>query len=151
MILVSGFDTVVTMTEALPVALIPEQYAVASVWLDVIDISRLDVAPCLHALHTQWMRFKVTLTSFVPCTAVASAACGACVLRMKWSMLVAVLSAVGNKGCTAWVSAWCIWSAGHCLCLLPSLSLVRDGQPRNRCGGRSEQRPLLYTISRGCL
>jgi len=83
MILVSGFDAVVSVTKTLPVALIPEENTVTSVRFDVIDIGRLDVATSLHALHTQWMRLKVTLACLVPCCAVASAACGACVLRMK--------------------------------------------------------------------
>ena len=75
MILVSGLDAVVSVTETLPVALIPEQYAVSSVRLDVIDIGCLDIASLLHALHTQRMRLKVTLAGSVPCRAVASAAC----------------------------------------------------------------------------
>ena len=79
-ILVSGFYTVVSVTETLPVALIPEENTVSSVRLDVIDIGSLDIASCLHALHTQRMRLKVTLAGSVPCRAVASAACGACVL-----------------------------------------------------------------------
>jgi len=74
-ILVSGLDAVVTMAEALPVALIPEENTVSSVRLDVIHIGRLDVAALLQALHTQRMCFKVTLACFVPCSAVASAAC----------------------------------------------------------------------------
>ena len=75
MILVSGLDAVVTVTKALPIALIPEENAVSSVRLDVIHIGRLNIAPLLHALHTQWMRLKVTLAGSVPCRTVASAAC----------------------------------------------------------------------------
>ena len=82
MILVSGFDAVVSVTETLPVVLIPEENAVSSVRFDVIDIGRLDIAPLLHALHAQRMRLKVTLAGSVPCSAITSAACGACVLRM---------------------------------------------------------------------
>lgn len=74
-ILVSSLDAVVTVAEALPVALIPEENTVSSVRLDVIHIGRLDVAPLLQALHTQRMRLKVTLAGFVPCRAVAAAAC----------------------------------------------------------------------------
>ena len=74
-ILVPGFDAVVSVTEALPVALIPEENAVSSVRFDVIHIGRLDVAALLQALHTQRMCFKVTLACSVPCSAVASAAC----------------------------------------------------------------------------
>lgn len=123
-ILVSGFDAVVTVTEALPVALIPEQYAVTSVRLDVIDIVCLDIAPCLHALHTQRVRFKVTLACSVPRCAVATASCGARVLRMEATMLVTVLGAVGHERRTAGVTAWCLWSAWYCLCLLPTVVLV---------------------------
>ena len=50
-ILVSGFHAVVPVAEALPVALIPEENAVSSVRCDVIDIGRLDIASCLHALN----------------------------------------------------------------------------------------------------
>ena len=50
---------------------------------DVVNVSCLDVTPRLHALHTQRMRFKVLLACLVPCAAIATAACGACILRMK--------------------------------------------------------------------
>lgn len=46
-VFVSGLDAVVTVAEALPVALIPEENTVSSVRLDVIDIGRLDVAALL--------------------------------------------------------------------------------------------------------
>ena len=75
MILVSCLDTVMTVAEALPIALIPEQCVVTTVRSDVIDIGCPDVVTFLHALHTQWVRFKVTLACFVPCTAIAAATC----------------------------------------------------------------------------
>ena len=75
MILVSGLDAVMTVAEALPVSLVPEENTVSSVRLDVIHIGRLNIAPLLHALHTQWMRLKVTLAGSVPCRTIASAAC----------------------------------------------------------------------------
>lgn len=133
-ILVSGFDAVVAVAEALPVALIPEQHAVSAVRLDVIDIGRLDIASLFHTLHAQRMCLKVTLASSVPCLAVASAACGTCFLRMKGVMLVTVLRTVGNKPCTAGMPAWCLWSAWQWLHLRLS-ALVKES--------------LLYTISRG--
>ena len=134
MILVSGFDTVMTVTETLPVALIPEENAISSVRLDVINIGRLDITPLLHALHTQRMRLKVTLAGFVPCCTIASAACGASVLRVEGTVLVTVLGTVWNERCTAGMSAWCLWSAWHWLHLRMQ-ALVKE--------------PLLYTISRG--
>ena len=74
-ILVSGLDAVVSVAEALPVALVPEENAVSSVRLNVIDIGCLDIASLLQSLHTQRMGLKVTLACLVPCCAVASAAC----------------------------------------------------------------------------
>lgn len=121
-----------SVTEALPVALIPEQYAVTSVRFDVIDIGCLDITPLLHAFHTKRMRLKVTLAGFVPCCTIASAACGASVLRVEGTMLVAVLGAVRYERSTAGVSAWCLWSARHCLCLLSTVVFHSDrgGQSR---------------------
>ena len=113
MVFVSGLNAVVSVTEALPVALIPEEHAVSSVRLNVIDIGRLDVAALLHALHTQRMCLKVTLAGSVPCRAVATAACGACLLRVEGSVLVTVLRTVWNKRCTAGMPARCVRSAGH--------------------------------------
>ena len=123
-ILVPGLDAVVSVTEALPVALIPEEHAVSSVRLNVIDIGRLDVAALLHALHTQRMCLKVTLACFVPRCTVASASCGTCVLRVEGTMLVTVLATVRNKGCTAGMPARCIRSARHVLCLLSPQRLL---------------------------
>lgn len=120
MILIPGLDTVMSVTEALPVAPVPEENAVSSVRLDVIHIGRLDVAALLHALHTQRMCLKVTLAGSVPCGTVASAVCGACLLRVEGSVLVTVLRTVGNERCTAGMPARCVRSAWHDLCL-PSL------------------------------
>ena len=113
MILVPGLDAVVSVTEALPVALIPEEHAVSPVRLNVIDIGRLDVAALLHALHTQRMCLKVTLAGSVPCGTVASAACGACLLRVEGTVLFTVLRTVGNECGTAGMPARCVWSAGQ--------------------------------------
>lgn len=108
MILVSGLDAVVSVTEALPVALIPEENTVSSVRLDMVDIGRLDVASGLKALHTQRMRLKVTLAGSVPCGTVASAACGACLLRVEGTVLFTVLRTVGNECGTAGMPARCV-------------------------------------------
>ena len=83
MVFSSCFDAVMSVAESLPVVLIPEQDAVTTVWLDVIHIACLNVASLFQALHTQRMCFKVSFSSFVPCAAVTTAACGACILRMK--------------------------------------------------------------------
>ena len=113
MVFVSGLDAVVTVAEALPVGLIPEENAVSSVRFDVIDISRLDVAALLQALHSQRMGLKVTLAGFVPRCAVASAACRACLLRVEGTVLFTVLRAVRNESRAAGMPARCVRSAWH--------------------------------------
>lgn len=50
-ILVSGFDTVTGMAEALPIVLIPKENLIASMRFDVVNISRLNVATVFHTLH----------------------------------------------------------------------------------------------------
>lgn len=112
-ILVPGLDAVVSVTEALPVSLVPEENAVSSVRLNVIHIGRLDVAAMLHALNTQWVCFKVTLAGSVPCRAVTTATCGACLLRVEGTVLFTVLRTIGNECGTAWMPARCVWSAGQ--------------------------------------
>ena len=125
-ILVSGLDAVVSVTETLPVALIPEENAVSSVRFDVIHIGCLDVASLLLALHTQRMCLKVSLAGSVPCRSIASAACGACLLRVEGSVLVTVLRTVGNECSTAGMPARCVRSAWHVLCLLPVLIFGKE-------------------------
>ena len=125
MILVSCLDTVMPVAEALPVALMPEQHVVSPMRFDVIHIGRLDISSFLHALHTQRVRFQITLTGFVPCGTVASTACGACLLRMEGTMLLTVFCSVRNKCCTAGMLAWRVGSVGHWRCPLSSRMFQR--------------------------
>ena len=113
MIVSPCLNAVMPVTERLPVVLIPEQDAVASVRLDVIDICSLDIASLFHAFHAQRMRFKITLAGFVPCSTVTSAACGAYILRVEGTMLLTVFRTIRNKCCTAGMLAWCIGSVRH--------------------------------------
>ena len=120
-ILSPRLDAVVTVTEGLPVALVPEELLVSSVRNDVIHIGCLDVLAFLHALHAQGVRRKVTLACLLPCAAVASPCCRPHIFRVQGFMLLTVLRAVGYERRTAWVLAWGVWSSWHCL-LLPVLS-----------------------------
>ena len=115
LVLSPRLHAVVAMTQSLPVAPIPEELLVTTMRNDMVDVRRLNIPAFLHALHTQWVRLKVTLAGSVPCGAVASAACGARVLWVEGTVLVAVLGAVGNGRSTAGVSAWGIRSLGHWL------------------------------------
>ena len=109
----SCYDSVMSVAESLPVVLIPEQDAVAAMRYDMVNVSCLDVSPRLHALNTQRMCFKVSFSSFVPCAAVTTAACGACILRVKCFVLLTVFRAIRYERCTAGMLAWCVRSAWH--------------------------------------
>ena len=67
-------DAVVPVTQALPVALIPEQLRIATVCNDVVHISRFHVPAFLHALHTERMGLQVLFSGFLPLTSVTAAA-----------------------------------------------------------------------------
>ena len=82
-VFVPCLDAVVLVAERLPVALIPEQPLVTTVWYDVVNVCCLDVLAFLHALHTQGMRCEVTLTRLLPRLAVASTVCRPLLFRMK--------------------------------------------------------------------
>ena len=109
----SCFDAVMSVAESLPVVLIPEQDAVTAMRYDVVNVSCLNVSPRLHALNTQRMCFKVSFSSFVPCAAVTTAACGACILRVKCFVLLTVFRAIRYERRTAGMLAWCVRSAWH--------------------------------------
>lgn len=70
------------MAKRLPVAPVPEQLLVTTVGNDVIHVRRLNVPAFPHTLHTQRVRLKVLLPSFLPSSSVASARCGTYFFRM---------------------------------------------------------------------
>jgi hypothetical protein len=55
LVLSSGLGAVTAVTECLPVRLIPEKRFVASMRDNVVNVSGLDVATFLQALHAQGM------------------------------------------------------------------------------------------------
>ena len=52
-----GFMVVAALTKALPIALIPEQLRIPSVWDDVVNHGCFYQSPLLHALDAEGMRF----------------------------------------------------------------------------------------------
>ena len=53
LILPPRLDTVVSVAQGLPVAPVPEELLVTTVWNDVVDVRRLHVPTFLHALHAK--------------------------------------------------------------------------------------------------
>ena len=55
LILPPRLDTVMAMAQGLPVAPVPKQLLVPTMWYDVVDVRCLHVSAFLHALRTQWL------------------------------------------------------------------------------------------------
>lgn len=91
LVLSPRFHTVVTMAKGLPVAPVPEELLVTTMRNDVIDVRCLHELSFLHALHTQRVRLKILLPSFLPRTAVASTRSGTYLLGVQYFVTVAIL------------------------------------------------------------
>ena len=91
LILSPRFHAVMTVTQSLPVAPIPEQLHVTTVRNDVVDVRCLHVRPFLHTLHTQRVHLQVLLPGLSPSCSVASARSGPHLFRVHGLMLLAVL------------------------------------------------------------
>ena len=108
MVLGAGLDAVVAVAEGLPVALIPEEQAVAAVRDDVVNVRRPDVPALLHALHTQRVRFKVTPTGLLPCPAVTPVAGAPHLLRVERLVGIAVFLPMRYERGAAGMTAGCV-------------------------------------------
>lgn len=117
------------LAQALPIALVPEQFLIASVWFFMVNHRSLNVFSIPLANFTQRMFFKISLACPLPFGTVSSLACRPCNFRVQWQMLTAILTAV-NQLCTAGMSARCFRSVWH------SLSSHEKG--------RSNGTPLIY-------
>ena len=84
------FHAVVTVTECLPVALIPEYLLVSSMGNYMIHIGSFHVPTFFHAFHAQWMRRQESLPCFPPPAVIASFRGGPDLFRMKGFVFVAI-------------------------------------------------------------
>ena len=90
-VLVTRFQVMMSYTEWLPVALVPEQLLVATVRHDMVHHGCLGVTPLLYALHAQRMLPEVGFAYPLPFAGVATAGCGASRFWMERTVLVTVL------------------------------------------------------------
>lgn len=118
------------LTEALPVALIPEQLLVSAMRNNVIHHSCLGIASLLHALHTQWMFPKVRFAYSLPLAGIASAAGRSDSLRVQCFVLLTVFRSWFNQHRTARMAAWHLWLPRHTKHLL---QLPLDDIPAQFC------------------
>lgn len=100
-------------TQCLPVALIPEQLLVSSVWNDVIHNRRLHIPAALQALCTQRMSLQEQHPC-LPSPAIIPALCGCFrVPRMQFPVFFTVLLSRRHEIRTSWMFAWDLWTVWH--------------------------------------
>ena len=70
-----GFMVVAALTKALPIALIPKQLCIPSVWDDVVNHGCFHQASLLHASDAEGMCFQETYPCFLPPAIVSPDGC----------------------------------------------------------------------------
>jgi hypothetical protein len=132
------------MAERLPVALVPEERLVSSMWYDVVHVGGLDVLAFLHALHAERVRLQVTLACLLPCPAVSTGTGAPYLLRMERLVYLTVLGTVRNQRGTAWMTAGGVWSIRHFILLLGrGVALPISGLENNSPHILSWERPKV--------
>ncbi|EUB25753.1 hypothetical protein HMPREF1514_1408 [Streptococcus sp. AS20] len=61
-----GFMVMTGFTKRLPVALIPEQFLISSMWNDMVHHRRPPVTIPIQAPYAKWMNLQETKSGFVP-------------------------------------------------------------------------------------
>jgi hypothetical protein len=146
-VLPSCLAAVVPVAEGLPVALVPEEPLVSSVWYGVVHIGGLDVLAFFHALHAERVRLQVTLACLLPCPAVATGTGASYLLGMERLVFLTVLGAVRNQRRTAGMAAWGVWSIRHFILLLGrGVALPISGLENNSPHILSWERPKVRVV-----
>jgi hypothetical protein len=104
---------VMMLAERLPVALIPEQLRITTVWLDMVyDCSKRDLS-FLETLSTERMELQELLAFPSPPCVVATPCCRPVLFRVHRLVLLAVLLSGRHEVWTAWMSARYLWFEWH--------------------------------------
>lgn len=117
-ILPPSFSVMTCFTQWLPIAPIPEQLLVATVWDNVIHNRCFGIASLLSAFRTQRVALKERFAYFLPAAAVATLCGWPCYLRVERLVFLAKLCPGFNQFWTARVSTRNSWSPWH-LSFLP--------------------------------
>ena len=106
----SCFYVMMMPAQALPVALIPEQFLVAAVWNNVIHNRCCGVASLLSTFRTQRVALKEHFACLLPSAAIAALCGRPCYLRMERPVFLTKLCSRLNQFRTAGVSTRDSWS-----------------------------------------
>ena len=101
------------LAKGTPVAPIPEQSLITSVWDDVVNDRGLGVLAALHALLAERVRLQEQPACLLPCSVIASTGCGPYFLRMQWPVQITVLGAGRDQRSAAGVLAGHLWFGRH--------------------------------------
>jgi len=107
---VSCFYVMMMPAQALPVALIPEQFLVAAVWNNVIHNRCCGVASLLSTFRTQRVALKERFACLLPSAAIAALCGRPCYLRMERPVFLAKLCSRFHKRWTSGMSTGNSWS-----------------------------------------
>lgn len=134
-----GFPVVTPFAKRLPVALVPEQYLVSSMRLDMIHNRCRRQFSCPLTLCTKRMPCQESLSRFLPTTAVAALKGFLSVANMQFGMLVAV--AIVRQPRASQMLAWFFRSFRHNRLLLPYVRM------RERMKDASDQRKRAWGLT----
>lgn len=109
----SCFYVMMMPAQALPVALIPEQFLVAAVWNNVIHNRCFGVASLLSTFRTQRVALKERFACLLPSAAIAALCGRPCYLRVERLVLFTKLCPRLNQFWTAGMSTRNSWSLRH--------------------------------------
>ena len=112
----SCFYVMMMPAQALPVALIPEQFLVAAVWNNVIHNRCFGVASLLSTFRTQRVALKERFACLLPSAAIAALCGRPCYLRVERLMFLAKLCSWFHKRWTSGMStgnSWLLWNGYH--------------------------------------
>lgn len=109
-ILPGGFLVVVLLAQGLPIATIPEQSLVTTMWDDMVN----NRCPVIHAfrraLHAERMCSEEQFAGFLPCAVIPTFSGRPYCLWVKGKMFIAVLRSIGHESSAAGVMAGCVGS-----------------------------------------
>lgn len=114
----TGFVIVAGLAQRLPVALVPEEFRIATMRDDVVNDRRGNISSVPLTLSAQRMPMKVSLRRLLPSPGVSALTGRPCILRMQAGMRVTILPASRHQPWAAGMDTGVIRQSRHAQRLL---------------------------------
>ena len=101
------------LAQRLPVALIPEEFHVSTMWNDMIHDCSLGNLPLCITSHANGIRLQELLPCLLPFVTVSTLTRIFTISHVHRLMLIAVLLSIWNQPCTHWMFAGYVRSSRH--------------------------------------